>query len=90
MPPPDRIFIGGGGKDLPAIIRLANAKLKPEGLMVINLVSLGPLGQAVEVMKECGLEVEVTQIQAARSEPLGASLYLKPLNQVWIIKGRRP
>ena len=90
LPAPDRVFIGGGGKDLPQIIRNAAEKMKTGGMVVVNMVSLGPLGRAIEAMKDAGLEADVTQIQAARSEPLGGSLYFKPLNQVWIIRGRRP
>lgn len=89
LPEPDRVFIGGGGKDLPAIIKSAAAKLKSRGVMVANMVSVHALGSAMEAMQEAGLEVSVTQIQASRSEPLGGSIYLRPLNQVWMVKGRR-
>ncbi len=87
LPPPDRVFIGGGGKDLGDIIRAARAKLNPDGLMVANVVTLEALHLATEAMAGAGLEVSVTQLQAARSETLADSLYLKPLNQVWLVRG---
>lgn len=87
LPSPDRIFIGGGGEDLGAIIKAARARLNPGGIIVANVVTLEALNQAIETMTDLGLNLSVTQLHAARSESLGNSLYLKPLNQVWLIKG---
>lgn len=90
LPTPDRVFIGGGGKGLPQIILAAAGLIKAGGVIVANVVSLGPLAEAAKAMTDAGLEVDICQIQAARSAPLGGSLYFKPINQVWIIKGRHP
>ena len=87
LPPPDRVFIGGGGASLPEIIQKARARLRPRGLILAAAISLDSLGLATSAIRESGLELSVTQIQAARSEPLGESLILRPLNQVWLIKG---
>ena len=38
LPRPDRIFIGGGGRDLENIINAAVPFLKPDGLVVVNTV----------------------------------------------------
>ncbi|MDR2934714.1 MAG: precorrin-6y C5,15-methyltransferase (decarboxylating) subunit CbiE [Candidatus Adiutrix sp.] len=88
LPPPDRVFIGGGGEALPRIIKTAKNKLRPQGLILANAVSLDSLNLAAKAIKEAGLELSVTQIQAARSEPLSDSLMLKPLNQVWLVRGK--
>ena len=87
LPSPDRVFVGGGGKDLALIIREAHSRLNPDGLIVANVISLDALKLATTVMTELGLELSVTQLQAARSEPLGDSLFLKPLNQIWLVRG---
>ncbi|UQZ88820.1 bifunctional cobalt-precorrin-7 (C(5))-methyltransferase/cobalt-precorrin-6B (C(15))-methyltransferase [Deltaproteobacteria bacterium Smac51] len=87
LPTPDRIFIGGGGTGLSSIIPVAAARLNSEGIMVVNAVSLDNFQTARESMKKAGLDVTVTQIQVARSEPLAESAYLKPLNQVWLVRG---
>lgn len=87
LPRPDRIFIGGGGQNLGTIIKAAHAKLKEQGVIVVNVVTLDALHQATASMTELGLKVDVTQLQAARSVSLGQSLYLKPLNPVWLIRG---
>jgi len=88
LPAPDRVFIGGGGRDLADIIRGAREKIKPEGLIVANVVNLEALNQAITAMSELNLDWSVTHVQTSRSEPLGSNHYLKPLNPVYLIKGR--
>ena len=88
LPPPDRVFLGGGGEKLGEVIRAAREKLKPKGVIVANVLTLDALHLATAAMKSLGLEMSVTQLQAARSEGLGGSLYLKALNQVWIVRGQ--
>jgi len=87
LPPPDRVFIGGGGGQLPKIIKAAKAKLRPGGLILTSVISLESLNLATKAVSEAGLDLSVTQLQAARSEPLRDSLILKPLNQVWLVRG---
>jgi len=87
LPPPDRVFIGGGGGQLPEIIKMARARLRPKGLILTSVISLASLALATKAITEAGLELSVTQLQAARSEPLSDSLILKPLNQVWLVRG---
>lgn len=87
LPAPDRIFIGGGGRDLAEIIKGAAKRIKPEGLIVANVVNLEALNQAIMAMGELNLDWSVTHVQTSRSEPLGSSHYLKPLNPVYLIKG---
>ena len=40
LPDPDRVFIGGGGKDLPDLLDACMERLKPGGLMVAGSVTL--------------------------------------------------
>jgi len=87
LPDPDRIFIGGGGANLAALIKTAAGKLKPGGIIVANVVTLEALKQASSTLESLGMEMSITQLQASRSETLGGSLYLKPLNQVWLVRG---
>ncbi|MDR0882767.1 MAG: precorrin-6y C5,15-methyltransferase (decarboxylating) subunit CbiE [Candidatus Adiutrix sp.] len=89
LPAPDRVFIGGGGHQIDEIIKAARARLKPGGFMAANVVSFESLHLAAAAMTEAGLTLSITQIQADRSEILAGTgnLYLKPLNQVWIVRG---
>ncbi len=87
LPAPDRVFLGGGGAELPAIIPLAAARLNPEGIMVANVLSLDNFHAARRAMKEAGLSVSVTQLQVSRTEVLADDEYFKPINQVWLVRG---
>lgn len=89
LPQPDRIFIGGGGRDLPAIISAAASRLKPNGIMAINAVLLQSVQDAAALLRRLGFVTEMVQVQILRSAPMPWSERLEALNPVWIITGRR-
>jgi len=89
LPRPDRIFIGGGGKQLISIITAAAHCLKPEGVMVINTVLLSNVEAARETLEKLGFETGIIQAQISRSRPMPWALRLEALNPVWIITGFR-
>ncbi len=88
LPRPDRIFIGGGGKDLPAIILAAAGYLPPDGIMVANTVLLDNLTAATGAMETAGLDTTVTQIQISNSKSMPWSRRFVPQSPVWIITGK--
>jgi len=89
LPKPDRIFIGGGGKNLPAIISEAARHLKPDGIVVINTVLLQNVHDAAAALRRLGFATEMVQLQIHRSRPMPWSERLETLNPVWIITGVR-
>jgi precorrin-6Y C5,15-methyltransferase (decarboxylating) len=89
LPKPDRIFIGGGGKQLPSIISEAVRHLKPDGIVVINTVLLQNVHDALAALRQLGFAAETVQVQIHRSEPMPWSERLEALNPVWIITGIR-
>ena len=89
LPDPDRIFMGGGGQDLEAIVAESAQRLKPGGVMVIALIMLESLEAARRAMHRAGLDSTVTQIQVSRSGPLAQGAILKALNPIWLVKGRK-
>lgn len=90
LPAPDRIFIGGGGKELPRIIAAAGARLRPGGIMVVNTVLLQNIDAALSAFGALGFETEVihVQISVGRRMPWGDRL--APLNPVWILTAGAP
>jgi precorrin-6Y C5,15-methyltransferase (decarboxylating) len=90
LPQPDRIFIGGGGRNLPAIVSTAARRLKPDGIVVINAVLLQNVHDAAAALRKLGFATEIVQVQIHRSEPMPWSERLEALNPVWIITGHRP
>jgi len=90
LPPPDRVFIGGGGKDVADILREALRRLRPQGLVVVNATLLDTLEEARRVLLQEKWRVDVVQLQISRAQPLSAGNYFKALNPVWLISGAAP
>ncbi len=89
LPDPDRVFIGGGGRNLEEIISLSAERLSPGGVVVVSLVMLESLEAARRALDRAGLEGEAVQVQISRSGPLAQGTMLKALNPVWLVKGRK-
>jgi len=87
LPAPDRVFIGGGGKDLEKIMTSAGSRLRPGGRMVVNTVLLDSMGTARETFRALGCETEVVQVQVNASREISGSRRLAAQNPVWIVSG---
>ena len=87
---PDRIFIGGGGKQLGQIIKFCCEKLSSSGIIVINTVVVQNFQSALDILKQLNFNPQTIQIQVARSKPMPFGDRLEALNPVWIISGSKP
>lgn len=84
-PDPDAVFIGGSGGELAALIRLALARLRPGGRLVMNFVTLENLATATATLAEAGAAWDVVQLQASRSQPILDMHRLAAHNPVWVV-----
>ncbi len=89
LPKPDRVFIGGGGKNLEQIIHESIKKLKKDGIIVVNTVILKSFETAVNSLKKHNIEPDVVQLQVSRGAAIAGELMLKSLNPVWIVTGKK-
>ena len=89
LPRPDRVFIGGGGKQLKSIITAAAQYLQPKGVMVINTVLIPNAETARTTLEKLDFNTEIIQIQINRSRQMPWSERLEAVNPVWIITGLR-
>jgi precorrin-6B C5,15-methyltransferase / cobalt-precorrin-6B C5,C15-methyltransferase len=87
LPAPQRVFIGGGGRDLPEILQEVMRRLESGGRVVLTATLLETLETARAVLAQAGWEVEITQLQVSRSRPLADGAFLQALNPVWIVTG---
>jgi precorrin-6Y C5,15-methyltransferase (decarboxylating) len=85
LPDPDRVFIGGSGGMLEDIIEAADRRLKPEGRIVLNAVTLDTLTKAVEFLEDHGYMVEVTCVNIAKTRGLTEYKMFDAHNPVYII-----
>jgi len=89
LPDPDRVFIGGGGRELPRIIRAAAARLRPGGVVVVNTVLLETATAAAAALRRLGFRTETVQVQLNRSRPMPFGERLEALNPVWVVSATR-
>jgi precorrin-6Y C5,15-methyltransferase (decarboxylating) len=89
LPDPQRVFVGGGGPEVGAIVREAMRRLLPGGRVVITAALLETLETARNVLTEAGWDVEVVCLQVSRSHSLAGGTALQALNPVWIVAGVR-
>jgi precorrin-6Y C5,15-methyltransferase (decarboxylating) len=89
LPAPDRVFIGGSGKNLGRVVDVAATVLKPLGRIVVNTVLLETLHLAVSVLEEKGFGVSLTQAQVSTSRNMPWGRRMEALNPVWIIAGEK-
>ncbi len=88
LPLPDSVFVGGGGRDLAAIVERAYAALKPGGSLVATAVleeSRAALVQALPTISR-----EQVEIAVKRCKPLGNGTAMKPENPITIVTFRKP
>lgn len=89
LPDPDRVFIGGGGRDLPLILKKAADRLKPGGVMVVNTVLIPNLHRAMRTLTSLKMAPDVVQIQVNRSADMPWGYRLQSQNPIWIISGTK-
>ncbi|MBJ6725425.1 precorrin-6y C5,15-methyltransferase (decarboxylating) subunit CbiE [Geomesophilobacter sediminis] len=85
MPDPDRVFIGGSGGMLEEIIEAVDKRLKPDGFIVLNAVTLDTLTKAVEFLEDHGYTVEVTCVNIAKTRTLTEYKMFAAHNPVYVI-----
>lgn len=89
LPDPDRVFIGGAGGNLEEIIDIIGRRLKPDGLIVINAVTLETLTKAVEYLEDQGFSVEAVCVNISRTRKLTEYKMFEALNPVYVISASK-
>ena len=86
--PPDRVFIGGSGGNLEAIVDLASRRMQA-GTMVINAATLDTLQAGIAALERCGFDVDVSEVSVSRSKIVAGKKLMAAMNPVFIVKGER-
>lgn len=89
LPAPDRIFIGGGGRDLADIVKTAVGFLGIGGRLVVNTVLLDNLTSVLDVLNAEEMSPDVVQIQVSRSKEMPWSCRFEAGSPVWIISAEK-
>lgn len=86
LPPADRVLIGGSGGELRAILEHCSQSLRPQGIMVINAITLDTLWESVAYGREKGYATSAVAVNLARLEKVGERHMFRALNPVYIIQ----
>lgn len=84
LPPADRILVGGSGGHLAEILAMAPAKLRPQGRLVVNAVTMETLALATAQSPGLG-PVEVICVNVARLEKKNGTRLWRGHNPVYVI-----
>jgi len=90
LPTPDRVFLGGSGGNLSAILDSCHANLTADGIVVLALATLEHLNQALDWLNSHSWNYCLLQVQLSRSVPVGHLTRFTPLNPVTILSANNP
>ena len=90
LPRPHRVFVGGNGSNLEAILRVA-FDANPQARVCITAVTLETVSQALLCIRELGLrEVDMVQLSVAKAREAGAYHLMTAQNPVYVISAWGP
>ncbi len=89
LPAPDRIFIGGSGGNLSAILDTCNTRLATSGVVVLAFATLEHLNMALDWLNTHHWNYRLLQVQLSRSVSVAKLTRFTPLNPVTILSAMR-
>ena len=90
LPDPDRVFMGGGGKDFEAILGSACGRLCAGGRIVVNLVVIETAAKCMRILQELGFITDLVQIQVGKGAQMSMGTRISGTNPVFIISAEKP
>jgi precorrin-6Y C5,15-methyltransferase (decarboxylating) len=85
LPLPARVFIGGSGGNLDAVIKfIADQSLAD---IVVNATTIETLNEAVHSLGNNNFRVQVSEVSVSRSKEIGGKKHMSALNPIYIITG---
>lgn len=88
LPQPDRIFIGGTGESTQQIFNAATKKIKDDGIIIINSITLDTAYVAENHFKRFGFYVETICVNISVSQSAGDKTMMIARNPVYIITAK--
>jgi len=87
LPDVDTVLIGGSGSKLEGILDAVTPKLKPDGRIVLNCITVQTLMQCIDYMRghSDSYVYEAIQVQVTRLQQLGPYDMAKAANPIYIV-----
>lgn len=89
LPAADRVFIGGSGDNLAAIIKTVDQKLTEDGRIVLTAVTINTLAAAVKELENLAYELEICNISVTRTKNIRRYHMFEALTPVYIIAAQK-
>lgn len=89
LPDPDRVFVGGSGGNMGALVQLLLGRLRLGGRLVVNAVTIENLADCVSALKTAGATWSLIHVSVCRSSPILDLTRFEALNPVWIVEASR-
>ncbi|MDR6999771.1 precorrin-6y C5,15-methyltransferase (decarboxylating) subunit CbiE [Neobacillus niacini] len=86
---PDAVFIGGTAGGMGEILDICCSRLRADGHIVLNAVTIENLSEAMSAFKERGFDTAITLAQISRSKPILNLTRFDALNPIYIIEAWR-
>lgn len=83
---PDRIFIGGTGKNTLEILDVCVDKIKEDGVIVLNCITLDTVFNSMQYLENKGFNCQIVCINIARSKKAGDKTMMLAQNPVYILQ----
>ena len=83
---PDRVLLGGGGRERAELLEFVLTRLNPRGVVVLPLATIEAIAECRPLMEAAGLTVGLSQVQTWRGVPLGDGTRLNPMNPTFILR----
>ena len=88
-PAPDKVFVGGSGGSLEAILDMVFQR-NPAAQVVLNVIALESLCRVTDYFKRRGMEPDITCVQVSRAQVRGGYHMMQGQNPVYIITAGMP
>jgi precorrin-6B C5,15-methyltransferase / cobalt-precorrin-6B C5,C15-methyltransferase len=89
LPKPDRVFIGGSGGNMDAILKWIDENCD-KVRVVINTITIESAYEAIKGLEKIGFEnIEITNISVSRSKKAGDKHLMQAINPVYVICGEK-
>ena len=87
LPRPDRVLLGGGGRQRAALLQVVIDRMKPHGVVVIPMANVEALAELRPLLEHARWSIQISQQQAYRGQALADGTRFAPMNPVLILRG---
>jgi precorrin-6Y C5,15-methyltransferase (decarboxylating) len=86
---PNRVLLGGGGRQRNMLLQLVLERLEPTGIVVVPLATVDSLSDVRRLLEDANMTVRISHLQAWRGQPISDGTRLVPMNPILTVSGTK-